>query len=1317
MGRSQAFFTVDILSDDEEDASCALSPRHYRTKRKWPENSSGGNGESDPPFVVIDDDPTPQKRNPVCTPSVVAETPLSFGSDASIVKCSLARTHSREKFAGRCPYPRIVVHIGMTYIYYYSSLGISSLICLDSDNESEGGSSRGTLKESRNMVELLGRTACHSRSPIETSRLDSTSENEHAVLFCRMKDVACEDDLVITTATAKPYSSNGYAGISDFIKMSGDSPPSEDCLAEDLVAQARHDNDGDGNNYLRQSPIPVKQAGKQRAPNADKDISKIGAAARKKQLKGEKARLIEERKQKRQEEKLQKEALKAEAAELKKLEKEKQKWEKGKFALKSIIAEIDAKVLENGSIGGTPDLVTSFFFAICIMTTQFFWGNLGHLLARFAERGLSYRITSNPIEKSILWKITVPEQIAQVPMAGSKVEVFEGEIEPLKFDFVEKILDFENQFSSVHEKIHGMFAIMEEIMRKILEAQTKLALSEARGATDSQGSGENPNLIRRGEDHEVEILEGKKGMPPLEHIPREETCRGTSSPHHTPVTHFSASFVETNRGHHYSRDHLSFSNLRVAAPPCRSLPSLDGRTSLGSSVGSVHYDSPLRPTHNHPSQPLASPDLDPASVNLIENRIRKEMSPEPETECIHFVDANDITDDKGFFEDETEVTKLDSLYDLNPDLGVLEPLDLDTLVHLDPNDIKDIPLDKVCLDDINLISKEADLTLNPLKLSSEDSDFIISPNKTTPNNSGLILNNSDVNNLESEVSQLDLLHELDPNLIDPESFELRVITKHDPIENINMSSEDSNLNLKDSEPNFNNEPPLTLLDPNLGVAPLDLHLKESVLPDWADHITPPTDLNENISPHFHVVPTSTLDTLPRLLSPIPTGDSLGYVIMFESDDPSSYHTPDSYILPTTSLSFPVKDLPSPSWLTLLDHLTTPRRLSVTLGEIPYGDALLAKDVFIAPPTPVPLNRETFCPLILRLLSNMMSDVPYILLLYQAEEFCDLVVSESLIDHVHTVRSQYPLFTICYLTNKLMSFINKCVLTYFTVRPRNSLHGDQVCYSSLTSFSEQSHYKNSSNFNGYKRPPVEEVLAKLLTHFTKVHSRQCIDEAEIADHIVGLTSSLANCQFRKKLTWLSVNANGSIISKNFIDKNLIKNNVCCPLFLDVEAPDVRKYALQLLGNSLMWLGSVLYCRGHCEGVQQCAVELSLQGHPVECEVADLRVKDEWSFLCQLVHRFDVIEDASLAEEGESRYEDVRVEHLRALVDLGGDESLPVVLASVVEFLVGVEGSHSEIPPSFECDPPKMGLMSLLQQRSAPQAEMRQILGVHDLWTDS
>lgn len=81
--------------------------------------------------------------------------------------------------------------------------------------------------------------------------------------------------------------------------------------------------------------------------------------------------------------------MKAEAAEIKKIEKEKQKWEKGKFAIKSIVAEIDTKVVENGSVGG-------------------------HLLTRFAEKGLSYRITSNPFERSIMWKMSVPDQISQV---------------------------------------------------------------------------------------------------------------------------------------------------------------------------------------------------------------------------------------------------------------------------------------------------------------------------------------------------------------------------------------------------------------------------------------------------------------------------------------------------------------------------------------------------------------------------------------------------------------------------------------------------------------------------------------------------------------------------------------------------------------------------------------------------------------------------------------------------------------------------------------------------------------------------------------
>lgn len=45
----------------------------------------------------------------------------------------------------------------------------------------------------------------------------------------------------------------------------------------------------------------------------------------------------------------------------------------------------------------------------------------------------------------------------------------------------------------------------------------------------------------------------------------------------------------------------------------------------------------------------------------------------------------------------------------------------------------------------------------------------------------------------------------------------------------------------------------------------------------------------------------------------------------------------------------------------------------------------------------------------------------------------------------------------------------------------------------------------------------QVLAKLTTNFIKVHSRLCIDEAELAEHIVGLTCNLSSCQFRY-FTW-------------------------------------------------------------------------------------------------------------------------------------------------------------------------------------------------------
>ncbi|WCJ31711.1 Crossover junction endonuclease EME1B [Euphorbia peplus] len=146
------------------------------------------------------------------------------------------------------------------------------------------------------------------------------------------------------------------------------------------------------------------------------------------------------------------------------------------------------------------------------------------------------------------------------------------------------------------------------------------------------------------------------------------------------------------------------------------------------------------------------------------------------------------------------------------------------------------------------------------------------------------------------------------------------------------------------------------------------------------------------------------------------------------------------------------------------------------------------------------------------LSPKGTEIQYVLLVYEAEEFCNLVLNQSLLDHVSRVQLCYPNYTVCFLTNRLMAYINK---------------------------REKEQYKNPGNDNGWRRPPVEEALVKLTTHFLRVHYRNCIDEAEIAEHIVALTSSLASCQFRDKLTRLSVNANGSLIPKDSTDKNLIK----------------------------------------------------------------------------------------------------------------------------------------------------------------------------------
>ncbi|KAL0910093.1 hypothetical protein M5K25_021031 [Dendrobium thyrsiflorum] len=111
-------------------------------------------------------------------------------------------------------------------------------------------------------------------------------------------------------------------------------------------------------------------------------------------------------------------------------------------------------------------------------------------------------------------------------MAGRKVEVLEGELGPLKADF-EKIADFQNQIVSVNEKIEGRFAVLEDMLKKFLEAKSNPAkTSEAKETTVGHRRGENPNPFRRRKNPNVEILEGEDDMPLLESLSREERSIG-----------------------------------------------------------------------------------------------------------------------------------------------------------------------------------------------------------------------------------------------------------------------------------------------------------------------------------------------------------------------------------------------------------------------------------------------------------------------------------------------------------------------------------------------------------------------------------------------------------------------------------------------------------------------------------------------------------------------------------------------------------------------------------------------------------------------
>ncbi|KAL0928960.1 hypothetical protein M5K25_000899 [Dendrobium thyrsiflorum] len=111
-------------------------------------------------------------------------------------------------------------------------------------------------------------------------------------------------------------------------------------------------------------------------------------------------------------------------------------------------------------------------------------------------------------------------------MAGRKVEVLESELGQLKSDFEEKIFYFQNQIASVNERMEGKFAVVEDMMKKLLETKPNPATSEANETTGGHGRGGNPNMLRGRENPKVKILEGEDGIPHIEPLSREEMSMG-----------------------------------------------------------------------------------------------------------------------------------------------------------------------------------------------------------------------------------------------------------------------------------------------------------------------------------------------------------------------------------------------------------------------------------------------------------------------------------------------------------------------------------------------------------------------------------------------------------------------------------------------------------------------------------------------------------------------------------------------------------------------------------------------------------------------
>ncbi|RYR18940.1 hypothetical protein Ahy_B03g063561 isoform C [Arachis hypogaea] len=166
-----------IILSDEDDPS---TPFPVQSKKRRTEPAPNQT------IFLVDDDPTPQKprlqhgAHSSSTPSFVAETPMSlqFDSEVAIVKC-IPTSHSD---------PNVRVSTCLPN----NLSGISQMICLESDNESENSAlrdcdeneTRGPALDlpgsggSRWTSNLIGSGSSPERHSLETMEMHISSGND-----------------------------------------------------------------------------------------------------------------------------------------------------------------------------------------------------------------------------------------------------------------------------------------------------------------------------------------------------------------------------------------------------------------------------------------------------------------------------------------------------------------------------------------------------------------------------------------------------------------------------------------------------------------------------------------------------------------------------------------------------------------------------------------------------------------------------------------------------------------------------------------------------------------------------------------------------------------------------------------------------------------------------------------------------------------------------------------------------------------------------------------------------------------------------------